>query len=409
MNGMMTINRVGILGAGTMGGGIAQVVAHAGFQVFLLDLSEALVKGGVQKIEKNLSKSVEKGKLSSRESEEILQRIRPTSHIEELKDSELIIEAVFEDLALKISLFKRLDTLCLPETIFASNTSTLSITQMAAGVSRGKRFLGLHFFNPVPVMRLVEIIVGLQTSNEAVDACTDFAKRIRKTPIKVQDCPGFLVNRVLLPYAGEAMLAAQEGAASPQEIDESVKKAGFPMGPLALNDLVGIDVGVHSFPIMYEAYGERFPVPLLFERLLKAGRLGAKSGKGIYVNGKVDDEFVEITRTIQNETGTRSTEFSSDRLILRQVNEAIYCLQEKIATAEDIDRAMVLGTGFPLNEDGVGGPLHWADEKGLDWVLERLNHFRNTLGTRFWPHFLLKKYVTAGYLGKKTEKGFFKY
>lgn len=406
---MMTINRVGILGAGTMGGGIAQVVAHARFQVFLLDLSEALVKGGVQRIEKILSKSVEKGKLSSQEGEEILQRIKPTSHIEELKDCELIIEAVFEDLALKISLFKRLDTLCPPQAIFASNTSTLSITQMAAEVSRPQRFLGLHFFNPVPVMRLVETIVGLQTSNEAVDVCTDFTKRIRKTPIKVQDCPGFLVNRVLLPYAGEAMLAAQEGAASPQEIDESVKKAGFPMGPLALNDMVGIDVGVHSFPIMYEAYGERFPVPLLFERLLKAGRLGAKSGKGIYVNGKVDDEFVEIIRTIQNETGIRSTEFSSDRLILRQVNEAIYCLQEKIATAQDIDRAMVLGTGFPSDEKGVGGPLHWADEKGLDWVLEKLNHFKNTLGTRFWPHFLLKKYVAAGCLGSKAKKGFFEY
>jgi 3-hydroxyacyl-CoA dehydrogenase len=205
------------------------------------------------------------------------------------------------------------------------------------------------------------------------------------------------------------MLAAQEGAASPQEIDESVKKIGFPMGPLTLNDMVGIDVAVHTFPIMYEYYGERFPVPLLFERLLQAGRLGMKSGKGIYVDGKVDDEFLKIVKKIQNETGVRNTEFSAERLILRQVNEAIYCLQEKIATAEDIDRAMILGTGFPSDEKGVGGPLHWADDHGLDWVLEKLTHFKNTLGFRFWPHFLLKQYVAAGYLGKKTKKGLFEY
>jgi 3-hydroxyacyl-CoA dehydrogenase len=405
----MEISKVGLLGAGTMGGGIAQVVAQAGFQVAILDISEVLVKTGVEKIEKNLARSVEKGKLSSDEKENILQRIKPTIHIENLKDSELIIDAVFEDLKLKNNLFKSLDTLCTPETIFASNTSTLSITQMAAEVARSERFLGLHFFNPVPVMKLVEVITGLQTSNEIAEVCRDFVKAIRKTPIQVRDCPGFLVNRIFLPYAGEAMFAAQEGAASPQEIDESVKKIGYPMGPLTLNDMVGIDVGVHTFPIMHEAYGERFPVPRLFERLYKAGRLGAKSGKGIYADGKVDGEFCEIIKEIQNETGVRNTEFSAERLILRQVNEAIYCVQEKIATAEDIDRAMVLGTGFPTDEKGVGGPLRWADDHGLEWVLEKLNHFKDTLGPRFWPHFLLKQYVAAGYLGKKTKKGFFEY
>src|SRR4030067_181514 len=190
----MEIKKVGVLGAGTMGGGIAQVVAQAGLQTVMLDLSEALVKGGVEKIEKSLSKSVEKGRLSSQEKEGILKRIKPTVNMEELKDSELIIEAVFEDLKLKVDLLKRLDSLCLPETIFASNTSTLSITQMAAGVSRSERFLGLHFFNPVPIMRLVEVITGIQTSQEIVDAGIDFVKKIKKTPIQVQDCPGFLVK-----------------------------------------------------------------------------------------------------------------------------------------------------------------------------------------------------------------------
>jgi 3-hydroxyacyl-CoA dehydrogenase len=405
----MEIRKVGILGAGTMGGGIAHVVAQAGLEVFLLDLSDSLVRGAIEKIEKSLTKNVEKGKLSSQEMGQILGRIHPTTHVEDLRNANLIVEAVFENIEFKTDLFKKLNDLCPRETIIASNTSTLSITQMAATVSPSVRFLGLHFFNPVPAMRLVEVIPSLQASSEIVDTCMDFAKRIKKIPIKVQDCPGFLVNRIFMPYAGEAMLAVQEGAARPEEIDESIKQNGFPMGPLTLNDMVGIDVGVHTFPILNEAYGERFPVPLLFERLFHAGRLGVKSGKGIYANGKVDDEFFEIITKIQDETGIKNTEFSVERLILRQVNEAIYCLQEKIATVDDIDRAMVLGTGFPCDGKGVGGPLHWADEKGLDWVLDKLNYFKDTLGPRFWPHPLLKQYVAAGYLGKKVKKGFFQY
>ncbi len=401
--------RVGVLGAGAMGSGIAQAVAQAGLPVKMMDLSEALVSGGIEKIGKSLSKSVEKGKLSQQEKEGILKRIEPTLDLKDLRGCGLIIEAVFEDLALKLSLFQRLDALCPPETMLASNTSTLSITRMAAGVARSGRFLGLHFFNPVPVMRLVEIIPGLQTSQETVDKGIDFIKTIKKVPVVAKDCPGFLVNRIVMPYAGEAMLAAQEGAASPAEIDGAMKKAGFPMGPLALNDMVGIDVGVHTFPPMHESYAEKFPIPVLFEKLLQAGRLGVKSGRGIYVNGVVDDEFLEIIKKIQSETGVKGTEFSPDRLILRQVNEAVCCLQEKIASAEAIDRAMVLGTGFPADEKGVGGPLHWADEQGLDRVLDRLNHFKDTLGTRFWPHFLLKQYVAAGYLGKKAKRGFFEY
>lgn len=405
----MEISKVGVLGAGAMGSGIAQAVAQAGLPVKMMDLSEILVKGGIEKIEKNLFRSIEKGKLSTQQKDEILNKIKPTVDVRDMKDSGLIIEAVLEDLALKLSLFERLDALCPPETIFASNTSTLSITRMAAGVSRSGRFLGLHFFNPVPAMRLVEVIPGIQTSRQSVETAIDFVKKIKKVPIEVKDCPGFLVNRIFMPYAGEAMLAAQEGAASPVEIDEAVKQVGFPMGPLALNDLVGMDVGVHTFPIMHEAYGERFPVPILFERLLKAGRLGVKSGKGIYANGKVDSEFYEIIGKIQSETGIKNSEFSAERLILRQVNEAICCVQEKVATAEDIDKALVLGTGFPADEKGVGGPLHWADERGLDWVLDKLNHYKDSLGSRFWPHFLLKQYVAAGYLGKKSKKGFFEY
>jgi 3-hydroxyacyl-CoA dehydrogenase len=405
----MEIHEVGVLGSGTMGSGIGQVLSQAGFPVVLLDVSEDVVKRGFERIEGSLSRSVEKGRLSLKEKEESLKRIRLTMNVEELKDADLIIEAVVEDLGSKVELFRRLNDLCPHETVFASNTSTLSITQIARSVSRPDRFLGLHFFNPVPSMRLVEVVRGLQTSDKTVQVGMNFVNKIKKVPVPVSDCPGFLVNRIFMPYAGEAMFAAQEGAASPLEIDESVRKFGFPMGPLVLNDMVGIDVGCHTFPRLHEVYGERFPVPLLFERLFKVGRFGSKVGKGIYVDRNVDKEFLEITRGIQKETGIRNTEFSVERLVLRQVNEAICCLQEKIATAEDIDRAMVLGTGFPSDEKGVGGPLHWADQMGLDWVLERLEHFKKTLGSRFLPHFLLKQYVAAGYLGTKANKGFFEY
>jgi len=405
----MNFSKIGVLGAGTMGQGIAQVLVQAGYEVSLMDVSDTLITQSVDSINKRLQSKVQKGSLSASEAANFMTKLYPTTSVTDFADAQLIIEAVIEDLPSKIDLFKKMEVLCPDATIFASNTSTLSITHMAAHLSKPDRFIGLHFFNPVPVLRLVEIIPGLQTSQKTVDTCKEFIKNLNKFPIMVQDCPGFLVNRIFMTYAGEAMLAAQEGAAKPNEIDQTIIGCGFPIGPLTLNDMVGLDVGVHTFPILYEAYGERFPVPQLFKKLVDAGRLGTKSGKGIYVVGKVDDDFYSIINEIQSETGVKSTEFSAERLILRQVNEAVYCLQEKIATAEEIDLAMVFGTGFPSRDKEIGGPLHWADEKGLDWVVDKLDHFKDTLGHRFWPHPLLKKYVSAGYIGKKSGRGFFEY
>ena len=205
----MEISVVGVVGAGTMGSGIAQVAAQAGLEVLLLDVSDALVNGAVDKIRRNLARSVEKGKLSPQQMAQVLERIRPTTDGDNLGKAHLIIEAVFEDLEFKVQLFKKLEAVCRPETIFASNTSTLSITRMASRVSPSHRFVGLHFFNPVPAMRLVEIIPALQTSQETVDACIGFARAIQKIPIRARDFPGFLVNRIFMPYAGEAMLVSR--------------------------------------------------------------------------------------------------------------------------------------------------------------------------------------------------------
>jgi 3-hydroxyacyl-CoA dehydrogenase/enoyl-CoA hydratase/3-hydroxybutyryl-CoA epimerase len=203
----------------------------------------------------------------------------------------------------------------------------------------------------------------------------------------------------------EVVLAAEEGI-SPELIDGEVKKEGFPMGPLELSDMVGWDVSLHTFPILHDAYGERFPSLRLAQKLSDASRLGLKTGKGVYVNGQIDDEFRTIVASL-GKSGSK-TPFSVNRLLLKQVNEAIYCLQEGVATAEDIDRAMVFGTSFP-NKGGVGGPLHWADEKGLDWVLSTLEELAVKEGPRFWPHHLLKTYVAAGRVGRKSGKGFFAY
>ena len=227
----MEIREVGVLGAGTMGSGIGQVLAQAGFPVILLDVSDEVVKRGFDRIAGSLSRNVEKGKLSPEEKEESLKRIRLTTKLEELRDAGLIIEAVVENVRTKADLFRRLDGVCSRETVFASNTSTLSITQIARSVSRPDRFLGLHFFNPVPSMRLVEVVRGLQTSEETLLVGMTLAKKIKKVPVQVSDCPGFLVNRIFMPYAGEAMFAAQEGLGLPWKLMNLQKSLAFLWAP----------------------------------------------------------------------------------------------------------------------------------------------------------------------------------
>jgi 3-hydroxyacyl-CoA dehydrogenase len=401
----MAYKKVTVVGAGAMGAGIAQALAAASIDVVLIDIKPEFVEGGLQKIANKLSSDVKKGKLAADEKDHIMGRIKGSVNRQDASDTDLVIEAVVEDRKIKGDLFRSLNRICPPETIFATNTSTLSVTDLGALSGRPTRFLGLHFFNPVHAMKLVEVISGLETQKEIIGGAVAAMKNIRKTPIVVQDCPGFLVNRILLAYVGEALLCAQEGI-PPEEIDGEAKKAGFPMGPLELSDMVGWDVSLHALPVLNDAYGERFPFPSLVEKLNVSGRLGMKTGKGIYCDGKVDDEFRGIIRDLG--TPQTGTTFSVDHLILRQVNEAVYCLQEGVALADEIDRAMVLGTGFP-NEAGIGGPLHWADEKGLDWVLSVMEELTKREGARFWPHYLLKTYVASGRLGKKTKKGFFTY
>jgi 3-hydroxyacyl-CoA dehydrogenase len=401
----MSYKKVSVIGAGAMGTGIAQALAAASLEVVLIDLNIDLVEKGMQRIDARCASDVKKGRLSSEEKDRLMARIKSSVSQQDASCADLVIEAIAEDRRIKGELFRALDRICPAETVFATNTSTLSVTDLGTFSGRPNRFLGLHFFNPVHAMKLVEVIPGLDTDQEVMEGAVGAVKSLRKLPVVVQDCPGFLVNRILLTYVGESLLCVQEGIA-PEEIDTQAKRAGFPMGPLELSDMVGWDVSLHTLPVLHKGYGERFPFPALVQKLNEAGRLGAKADKGVYCEGQVDDEFRAMVKSM-GPTGGDAV-FSIDRLILRQANEAIYCLQEGVAPAEEIDRAMVLGTGFP-NEAGTGGPLHWADERGLDWVLSTLEDLTVRKGARFWPHHLLKTYVSAGRLGRKTGRGFFEY
>jgi 3-hydroxybutyryl-CoA dehydrogenase len=281
----LAVEKIQVIGAGQMGSGIAQVAAQAGLAVHLADVDEATLGKGLETIEKNLSRSVEKERISREEMDEALARIE--SGTEYAADVDLAVEAVVEVAEVKAEVFRALDERLGEEAILASNTSSISITELAATTGRPERFIGMHFFNPVPLMQLVEIVRGLQTADETFGAAHELAERLGKEPVEVNDFPGFVSNRVLLPMINEAIYCVMEGVAGPEEVD-TVMKLGMnhPMGPLALADLIGLDTCLHIMEVLHEGFGDTKyrPCPLL-KRYVAAGRLGRKSGKGFYEYG----------------------------------------------------------------------------------------------------------------------------
>ncbi|MGQ9896536.1 MAG: 3-hydroxyacyl-CoA dehydrogenase family protein [Acidobacteriota bacterium] len=283
---MTELRSIGVVGCGTMGAGITQSIIQAGFDVVVVEADDDQLQRGFTSIVSNLSKLVEKGLLEDKAKSAAQQRLRGTTELSALAGCDLIIEAIVEDLAAKQDLFRQLDELCRPETVFASNTSSLSITQMAGAVSpaRQARFVGLHFFNPVPRMALVEVVRSLLTDAAVAEQVTEFVRAIGKTPVQATDKTGFMVNRLLVPYSLDAIRALEEGVGSIADIDQAMKLgAGHPMGPLMLNDLVGLDVLLNVANVMYDAFKERrFAPPPLLTRMVAAGWLGRKTGRGFY-------------------------------------------------------------------------------------------------------------------------------
>ena len=280
----MAIAKVGVVGCGLMGAGIAQVSATAGFLTVVREVTPELLDKGIKGIEKNLARLVEKGTLAEAAKEEIRGRLKGTTVIDDLKDCDLVIEAIIEQLPAKRELFAALDRLCPEGTIFASNTSSLTITEVATATKRPQRFVGLHFFNPVPVMKLVEVVRTIATDAAVYEQMVAFGTKLGKTAVRANDSTGFIVNRLLVPYLLDAIRALEEGVGSIEDIDNSMKLGcGYPMGPLTLLDFVGLDTTYYISQIMFDEFKERrFAAPPLLKRMVLAGWNGRKAGRGFY-------------------------------------------------------------------------------------------------------------------------------
>jgi 3-hydroxyacyl-CoA dehydrogenase/enoyl-CoA hydratase/3-hydroxybutyryl-CoA epimerase/3-hydroxyacyl-CoA dehydrogenase/enoyl-CoA hydratase/3-hydroxybutyryl-CoA epimerase/enoyl-CoA isomerase len=391
------VQSVSVLGAGIMGAGIAGAHVRRGIPVMMLDAAPQALARGVANITKVLQGRVEIGRLTPEEMVATLGRLSTTGALSAAANGDVVIEAIVENEGAKVGLYKQLEPLLLPDTILASNTSTISISRMARSLAAPGRFAGMHFFNPVDRMPLVEVIRGEQTTDATVVTLVALAKRIGKTPIVVRDCPGFLVNRILFPYLNESLVLLEEGA-SPRAIDRAATAFGMPMGPVTLNDVVGLDTSLYAGRVVNTAFADRAAPTRLLDDLVAAGRLGQKSGAGFYSYAKgsrgVDDPALEgFLAKVRKGKRDIGQEEITDRLFLPMLTEASRVLTEGIIREPgDVDMGLILGIGFPSFR---GGLLRWADEVGLPAVLEKLRKYE-PLGPRFQPTEQMRRLAAEG-------------
>lgn len=394
----MKIEQVAVIGAGTMGASIAMALAANGYRVLLKDVSAELVDKGLERIDKMIESRKKKG-LSESDAAAQRARVEGVTDYARFGEVQLVIEAVVEKIEVKRAVFAELDKSCTAQCVFGTNTSGLSITQIAASTANPARVIGLHFFNPAHIMKLVEIIPGLETSEETVNACLEFVRSLGKLAVRVEECASFLVNRLLGRYMNEALYALQEGSASIEEIDKAVADYVMPIGPFALRDMNGADIGLAVAKFNFQEYGERFrPAPVL-EAMVEKQLLGQKTGKGFYLydaetkkRAASNKEVETLAKSLKN--GSRgdgaASGFDVERLFLAMINEAFLVLQEKVCAVEDLDPALEAGLGMRR------GPLKLAQEIGLAQCLEKIEALFEKHGERFRPAPLLKRYVWGG-------------
>lgn len=381
------VQNAAVLGAGVMGGGIAQLFAEKEISIRMKDLNSAALKLGVQSATRIFQKQVQKRKITSRQFLQKLNFISPTVDFNGFQKTDLVIEAIVENLDIKKKVFQELEKQVRPDCVVASNTSSLSVTSMQSVFQHPERFVGMHFFNPVSRMPLVEVIRGEKTSDAAVSTVFQLSKQLGKTPIVVKDAPGFLVNRLLAPYLNEAVYLVADGAPIP-EVDRVLLQFGMPMGPMELIDEVGVDVGDKVAHVLHEAFGERMVPATQNHKLVEKGRLGKKANKGIYqyTGPRKKKEFDPAVYEILGVTPVEkkfSDEEILERCILPMINEASRCLEEKIVhSAAEVDLGMIMGTGFPPFR---GGLLRYADSLGAKVIVSKLRKYQKEGGARFEP------------------------
>ena len=396
------VNRVGVLGAGLMGSGIATAQARSGVPVCMVDIDNDRIAAGLQSARHVIESRIKIGRASHTDMENMLGLFNATISQQAFSECDVVVEAVTENESLKTKIYSQLAEVLSEDAILASNTSTISITRMAESAPNPERFLGMHFFYPVDRMQLVEVIRGEKTSDESVVTIVELAKRIRKTPIVVNDCPGFLVNRILLPYMNEALLMLTEGA-SMDAVDKASTQFGYPMGPIALHDLVGLDTACYAGQVMVAGFADRAVQTPLLQDLVDAGRMGKKSGAGFRKfskkksRGEPDSEFEPFLEKHRTDNREFTEEEITDRLVLPMLLEATRILEEHIVREPGhVDMGLILGIGFPPFR---GGLLHWCDSEKAGNIVDRLSKY-SSLGKRFEPTETILEMA-------KSEKTFF--